>query len=413
MNSKNTNTRISLAILFIGWSLISPSLMGETKLSGLIQVSALQADPERSFIDGGTGRYLYDDDRITLNQAFLHFFGDISDTLSTQIVANHTQTPQNHTGLTQAFLRYRPIPTSRTRWQVRAGAFYPALSFENVDIGWTSPFAYTNSAINTWIGEEIRINGIELTLSRKGNRRTNNHHDVDALFGLYKGNDPAGTVLAWRGFALHDKQTQLNENLPFANYPSIQTPPLDQQDDYVDVFREEDDRYGFYVGAHWNYKRISKLRYYYYDNQADPEDVSSGQYAWHTKFHSVSWLYRPIKQWRFIVQYLQGSTLMGPNAVHLGYESYFALASYKSAAHRFTIRADQFSTFNKNDILPEDDNRGQGSALTLAWRYALDKAWQLGAEWSAVESTQNSREQFDEDRALNQEQFMLVLQYKY
>ncbi|OUS31916.1 hypothetical protein A9Q99_02145 [Gammaproteobacteria bacterium 45_16_T64] len=391
----------------------SPSAFSDAKISGIVQLSAIGADSEESFIDGGTGRLLYNDDGIHLSQMFFVFSGDITDTLSTQIVGNHTQTPESRTGLTQAFLRYKPIPTSNYHWEAKAGSFYPALSFENVDIGWTSPFAYTNSAINTWIGEEIRINGLELSLSRKGNRRNNIPHSFSALLGVYKGNDPAGTVLAWRGFALHDKQTQLNENLPFANYPSIQTPPLEQQNDYVDVFREEDDRYGFYVGGHWNYKRKSKLRYYYYDNQADPLRVSSGQYAWHTKFHSVSWLYRPIKNWRFISQYLTGTTLMGPNAVYLGYESYYVLASYKQKKHRLTTRIDRFGTFNKNDILPEDDNRSQGTALTLTWRYAIDKSWQIGAEWTKIESTQNSREQFGKDKALNQEQFMLILQLRY
>ena len=44
---------------------------------------------------------------------------------------------------------------------VKAGAFFPAISLENDDLGWTSPYTLTPSAINSWIGEELRTIGSE------------------------------------------------------------------------------------------------------------------------------------------------------------------------------------------------------------------------------------------------------------
>ena len=156
-----------------------------------------------------------------------------------------------------------------------------------------------------------------------------------------------------------------------------------------------------------------RLRYYYYGNKGDPLEVSGGQYAWRTKFHSLSLLYRPLKNWRVISQYLTGSTLMGPNAVHLDYEAYFILVSYKVRRHRFTGRIDGFSTSNKNDILPLDNNSGNGSAMTLGWRFNMDRVWQLGAEWVGIRSSRASREQLGENSKLNQSQFRVLLQYQY
>ncbi len=394
-------------------ALMASNVVAKTTFSGILQAGIINADDETSFVEEGTGRLIHDESGLSLNQAFIVINSDITDNISAQIVANHTLTPESSTGLTQAFLSYKPVPFMGYNWQVRGGMFYPSLSFENVDIGWTSPFAYTNSAINTWIGEEIRINGLELKLTRKGKHFNNSPHSFSGIAGIYTRNDTAGTILAWRGFSLHDKQTQLNESLPFANYPSIQVAPLDEQENHVEVFREEDGRPGYYLGAHWDYQRLSKVRYYYYDNQADPLDVSDGQYAWRTKFHSLSWLYRPIKNVRFIAQYLTGSTLMGPNAVHLNYEAFFILSSYKSGKHRFTARIDKFGTYNKNDILPDDDNASNGKAFTIGWRYNIDKYWQVGAEWLSTKSTQESREQLGLDNDLDQNQLMAILQYRY
>jgi len=46
-------------------------------------------------------------------------------------------------------------------WSVKAGAFFPTISLENDDLGWTSPYTLTPSAINSWIGDELRTIGSE------------------------------------------------------------------------------------------------------------------------------------------------------------------------------------------------------------------------------------------------------------
>jgi len=52
----------------------------------------------------------------------------------------------------EAYVRYRPVSTTAWRWSAKAGAFFPPVSLENTEIGWTSPWTLTPSAINTWVG---------------------------------------------------------------------------------------------------------------------------------------------------------------------------------------------------------------------------------------------------------------------
>jgi len=65
------------------------------------------------------------------------------------------------------FTEWRPVPKSATRYRLKLGAFYPNISLEKVDPAWSSPYTQNFSAINTWIAEEIRTFGAELSMSRR------------------------------------------------------------------------------------------------------------------------------------------------------------------------------------------------------------------------------------------------------
>ncbi len=50
---------------------------------------------------------------------------------------------------------------------MKSGAFFPTISLENDDLGWASPYTLTPSAINSWIGDELRSIGSEATMRWK------------------------------------------------------------------------------------------------------------------------------------------------------------------------------------------------------------------------------------------------------
>src|SRR5690606_35932459 len=80
-----------------------------------------------------------------------------------------------------AWVRYRPVSTTPWRWSLKAGVFFPPVSLENDNIGWTSRWTLTPSAINSWVGEELRATGLEFELEHRA--MAGDWHAVAALFG--------------------------------------------------------------------------------------------------------------------------------------------------------------------------------------------------------------------------------------
>src|SRR3569833_1146405 len=64
----------------------------------------------------------------------------------------------------EAYLSWHPSSDDAFSGSVKAGAFFPTISLENDDLGWASPYTLTPSAINSWIGDELRTIGSEGTL---------------------------------------------------------------------------------------------------------------------------------------------------------------------------------------------------------------------------------------------------------
>ena len=90
----------------------------------------------------------------------------------------------------EAFVRWRPVSTTPVRFTLEAGAFFPPISLENTEIGWTSPWTLTPSAINAWVGEELRTIGAEATVEWRRPTGT-----ISAYGALYGWNDPTGILL--------------------------------------------------------------------------------------------------------------------------------------------------------------------------------------------------------------------------
>lgn len=409
--------RTNNTCVFLCWFITSFSVYSQPSLQGIVQTQFVLNDIEEpSYLNGGTGIIRHDSsDSMTISQALLSISGDISTAWSYHAILNYTDSPKSHAGAVQAFLKYKPLSAKDYRWEIRAGMFYPKFGFENPDIGWISPYSYTNSAISSWIGEEVRTLGTEFQISLPGRTRRS-PHSFALISSLYKGNDPTGTLLAWRGWALHDRQSLINEKVFFADYPTIGSGEiLAPQSPWVEPFREVDGRFGYLMGAHWDYKQSFKSRYYYYNNNADETVLArGGQYAWHTKFHSVAWQYRANRNWRVIGHWMEGDTAMGPGAVHVDFSSWYLMANYRNQSHNASVRFDWFDTTDVDSLVPQDINDGQGNAFTYTYKYTLDDHWQIGMEYVDVESHQRSRSQWpDKDEYLDQELLMAVTQYRF
>ena len=188
---------------------------------------------------------------------------------------------KNPVDLTEAYLQFRPYPVARGyRFRLKAGAFYAPISLENRSAGWESPYTLSYSAINTWFGAGVRTIGAEGQIDWLGTR-TRHAFDLALTGGVFGWNDPAGVVIADRGFRSSDRQTTL-----FGQVGAQLTQAFAAG---MSCFSEIDHRAGFYTGVEARYFDRVVVRALHYDNRGDPAafDAATGNFAWDTHFNAV------------------------------------------------------------------------------------------------------------------------------
>lgn len=315
--------------------------------------------------------------------------GTIRPTLSINAVIDAVDDGTPGIDVTEAYLDWQPVPRSPFRHEVRAGAFYPPLSLENVGTGWTSPYSRSFSAINTWVGEELRTIGTEWSV-RRALGPVARQRELRFVAAGYYGNDPAGALLVWRGWALHQRQSRLDDALTLPPVPQIQPGMMFQaQAPATEPFVETDHSPGFYYGTEWKLGRRVLLSALHYDNHADPLTIRDGHYGWTTRFDHIGAQIELPAGLGLIMQWMDGTTVMGPpippapdgyHVVDASFESAFALLTKAHDRHRWSVRFDDFSIVD-NDQIPLDDNSESGQAITAAWLYEGNGGWSVGLEW--------------------------------
>jgi predicted porin len=387
-------------------------------VKGVIEAGYIKADYHQPWLNSwqeeGVGILRYkDDDKLMLTQAAIEISGDLISNVNFDLIANYNPDGEKNIGLTEAYFTYSPLNPG-LKHQVKFGMFYPQMSLENTATGWTSPYTYSFSAINSWIAEEQRTLGAQWSITRSG-RKHNSPHSFTALASIFKANDGLGSLLVWRGWAQHNRQTFYNEAVVFSDYFSQQDIPINTPN-FVEPFIETDSKWGYYVGGHWRYLKQTDVRVYYYDNRGDPNAIEKNrQYAWKTQYYSVAMQHKFTSNFRLLAQYLSGDTGMGSQetGVFTDISSWYVMFNYKLGSHRFSLRHDQFKV-KETDQNRQDPNDSDGDSLTLAWRYQLDKNWNVGAEF--IDSTSNNENRtLWESRAAEhrQKQYMAIVQYKF
>lgn len=363
-----------------------------------LSLQAVDTD-ETSWLDAGLGKLRRDesDPAASFDRLLIDYRGALTPTLLAQLDIDYAHDGSSGFDLTEAYLEWRPVPRSASRHRFRFGGFYPRLSLENVDPGWETPFSISASALNTWIGEEIKLLGAEWSLQRRLGG-PGSAHEAGAFAAAFVRNDPAGTLLAWKGWGVHDRQTRWNEQLPLPPLPQLEpgTELRQNQAPHAEPFIETDHAAGFLVGADWRYGQRFSLQLAHFDNHADPESIADGQYGWRTRFDHVA--VQAALPWDLglIAQWMSGSTAMGAimswnaRVVDTEFDAGFVLLTRLYRGHRFTVRFDHFSV-DQRDALPLDDNSESGDGLTLAYGRSLGPALTLVVEWLRVDSTRPAR----------------------
>jgi hypothetical protein len=369
---------VSSASLFAATA-ISAADLGPYEVTVQGDLRAVWADtPYTSSTYGGSGQLRFDEDHdgVRLGRFMIDVAGPLSETVRGLVTLSATDDGDTHAiDATEAYVEWRPYPRGPLRFRTRIGAFYPPISLEQRGVGWQSIYTLTPSAINSWVGEEIRTIGAETTATWAG-APAGRDYDLSVVAGIYGWNDPMGVLIYQRGWALSDRQTALFGSLP---RPFAQS----AHDARIEFFRELDDRPGGYVGGEWR-SGGQVVRALYYNNDGDPSASGGKDSAWLSRFKSIGWRGEFASQTTFIVQGIKGDTAVGASSdghglLILDYWSYFALVSQAFGEHRISARFDRMFTDSARgrNLFPS----GQSArAWTLAYLWDIDSRWEVGAE---------------------------------
>ncbi|HEY4939919.1 MAG TPA: hypothetical protein VII56_00705 [Rhizomicrobium sp.] len=341
---------------------------------------------EKSWLDGGLGKFRFGADQPTPNLRLVEAVaqGTLSITDELHAVGVLRLEPKQPSGIDvlETYLTWRPAASGDWRWSVKAGAFFPPVSVENDDLGWTSPYTLTPSAINSWVGEELRTIGGEGTLVRHTDWGT-----LSAIGALFCCNEPAGTVMADRGWALDDRPTGLFERLrlPDATVRLFGgTPP-----GRTGLFENIDGQVGWYAGLRADVSGLGQVTVLRYDNNADPNAYTSRDSSWLTRFWSVA-LKTRLAGVTLLAQGFAGDTAIGDGTGDLyttDFDSAFLLASYDIDDWRVSGRIEAFNTRNADGPIFNED----GHALTAALSWSAREWLRLSAEVLNIDSRRSER----------------------
>ena len=366
-------------------------------LHGYVDWRGVDAPEEVSWTKGGLGKTRFGGDEVATRFGGAAAIGRAQLTPSLQAMADvQLQTSADPTvNVVEAWLRYRPVSLSPWRWSVKAGEFFPQLSMENSAIGWTSPWTLTPSAINSWIGEELRIIGSDAQLEWRGDANT-----LEGSVALYTANDPTGTLLAERGWSLSDLSYGLGSRV---REPDVivsdygETPPV-----RYNPFQEIDGRPGWYAHLAWHSREFGEVTLLRYDNDADgsARTLENGVdvFAWHTRFWSLG-ARTDSGPLTWIAQAIDGSTVFQPSTtldLNTRFQSAFLLAGWNRGNWRPALRWDYFGTQGTNyEEGPRPGEHGMAFTAALNWQA---RSWlRLTAEALRVESAREPRSEYGLD----------------
>jgi hypothetical protein len=374
-----------------------PDLFSRETVSGLVDLRLAAADGERSWTDGGYGKGRYsgagDDLKVTpqLAEAALVWKPRFTWDLGAVVQLDHQPEQDHAVDVTEAYLAYKPVPHGAWRYSVRAGLFYPPISQEHEDAAWGVTHSITPSAINSWVGEEVKVLAFETKLTR-----TVAGQELSATVAAFGFNDTSGTLLSLRGWAFDDVKTTAFGKLPLPRLDPAFVGIWRRQATGTEPTRELDGRIGYYGRLDWRTDGPAALNLFYYDNVGSKTAVTNGQWAWETRFWNLGASYDLDSRTRFLAQAMTGRTLEGfqtPQGIWIDvdFSSAYLLATRSYGKASVSARVDWFETVDRS-FITRDDNNEHGWAYMAAWRYDFTPKVTLLTEVLHVTSGRLARE---------------------
>jgi hypothetical protein len=344
-------------------------------------VRAVAVDGEKSWVDGGFGKLRSGSDgeiklQPQLGNASLVWKPQLAWSLGAVVVGEVEGGQHTEAGLSQAYLTYRPMRSSgEIAFSARAGLMWPPVSLEHAGADWHVKDSITPSAINSWIGEEVKPLAAEATIA--ANLGENKLRATGALIAA---NETAGTLLTFRGWALHDRTTLAFRSQPlpplgvFTGIQAPETHPLN------DVHRGFAKHSGYYAKLSWQLPVPVRLELFHYDNGANPQDFTPElvpEWGWHTRFNDAGLVADLGSGMELKGQALAGRARMGfpmPDRrwVDERFDAAYVMLTKSFGKFGAAVRADAFDTRNRGSLwTSEYDEHGLAEMIAAKrdWRH--------------------------------------------
>ncbi|MFA6112677.1 MAG: hypothetical protein WC729_01765 [Sphingomonas sp.] len=351
-------------------------IFSKNTITVLLDARLVGADGSRSFVDGGLGKTRFSggsngDFRVRPLpvEADLIWQPRFTNSLSATVSGAWQRDQENDFDLLESFVTFNPPSSGKLRFSAKAGLYWPEISLEHATGGaWSTVYTITPSAINSWVGEEVKVIGTEATASL-----SLGEHQVSATAGLFGFNDTSGTLLSFRGWALHDvKATAFGHfQLPPLN-PFIRLLQQSETRSLIDI----DHRVGYYARLEWRPPTPFTVNVFYYDNRGDPQAFEpTGQWGWRTRFLNAGLTAELDSRTRVLMQGMTGATQMGFKTngqvwVHTRFQSAYILVTHQIDKVAITGRIEAFGTHEMgSEMSPRESENGW--ALTAAARWTI------------------------------------------
>jgi hypothetical protein len=376
-------------------------LFSAETLTATADLRLTAVDGEPSWLAGGFGKTRYGADdpglsvRPRIAEADLIWQPRFTWSLSGTVVATAQEGADRlEPGISEAYLSWKPLSGGTVRLSARAGLMWPPVSLEHSGAEWAVTESITPSAINSWIGEEVKVVGAEL-----GGTVQIGQSKLTLTGALFDMNDTAGALLAFRGWALHDRKAMIFRAHPL---PPLNTMLSYVQPRYSHPVIEMDGGYmkrpGYYAKLAWDLPEPVPVHveYLHYDNASNPEAYDEYmEWGWRTKFDNVGLVASLLPETQLRVQGMSGHTLMGypmggARWVDMRFRSGYALLTHYFPRGSVSARVEGFRTRNGGSWLTSQDDEDGWSAM-LAARRSLGSHTTVLAEILHVESDKNAR----------------------
>jgi hypothetical protein len=385
----------------------TPAVAAYGSFDASADLLAVSSNGTPSFLDNGLGDLRFDSNHQGLQVDNLRFGyrASVADIVHFDVEAvSYADRQSNPIDLTEAFAEIRPFPSGPWRSRFKIGAFYAPVSLENRLQGWRSAYSLSPSAINTWVGEELRTFGAEYDLDWLGRQRG---HDWEFGIGgsLYGWNESAGQLLAERGWAIHDRQATLFGKLGQANSETI----LDERL----LTTEGDGNVGYYVDGTAKYLDTLELRALHYDNRADTSNYSESdnQFPWLTQFDSAGVRWTPTRQWTVISQWISGRTCVGDDDEQYcwHFDSEFLLLSWQLGPNRLSGRYDRFEMHQSSPADDTGDYTDRGHGWMFSYQRDINQHLSVALEFLQIDSSFNERLEIGQPAVASERQLELAV----